>query len=334
MELRDTIPVIGAGGWGTALATVLVDNGYKVILWAREPELVEEINSQHTNSLFLPNAILSENITAENDLSKFADFPFFVSAVPTQFIRSTYSNCGFSLKHKKVLNLAKGIEIGSLDLCSKIFGDLGLPSENFAVLTGPSHAEEVSKSTPTAVVTASEDENYAFFVQKLLSNENFRVYTSHDTVGCEMGGSLKNVIAVAAGIIDGLQIGDNTKAALLTRGLAEITRLSLALGANAMTLSGLAGLGDLFVTCNSMHSRNRKVGELLGQGKKLSEILTMMKTVAEGISTTKSSYELSKKHNVEMPIIEKVHEILFEDLDPKIAIKQLMTRESKHEWWW
>jgi glycerol-3-phosphate dehydrogenase (NAD(P)+) len=328
-----TIPVVGAGGWGTALAGVLASNGYNVILWAKEPELVDEINSEHTNSLFLTKIKLSPKVLAINNLSDVQDFPFFVSAVPTQYIRNAFSSFGINLEQKKVLNVAKGIEIGSLDLCSKIFYDMGLKTDNFAVLTGPSHAEEVALMSPTTVVTSSDDEKFSHFIQKLFSNEYFRVYTSIDTIGCELGGSLKNVIALAAGIIDGLKLGDNTKAALITRGLAEISRLSVTLGANAMTLSGLSGLGDLIVTCNSRHSRNRKVGEMLGQGMKLNQILDHMQMVVEGIATTQSSFELSKRHNVEMPIIEKVHQILFDGLEPLTAIKQLMTRKSKHEWW-
>lgn len=331
--LENTIPIAGAGGWGTALATVLAANGYNVLIWAREKELVEEINSENTNSLFLPNIFLSDKIKAVNNLEKFVDFPFIISAIPTQYIRSTYKSINFPFEGKKVLNVAKGIEIGTLDLCSTIFSELNLNTNQFAVLTGPSHAEEVGRRSPTTVVSSSHDQLFAQFIQKMFSNEYFRVYTSTDLTGCELGGSLKNVIALAAGIIDGLKLGDNTKAALITRGLAEITRLSIAHGANPQTLSGLSGLGDLFVTCNSLHSRNRKVGEMIGKGMKLSKILEEMKMVVEGVATTKSSFELSKKHNVEMPIVEKVYEILFDELEPLTAIKQLMTRSSKNEWW-
>jgi glycerol-3-phosphate dehydrogenase (NAD(P)+) len=327
-----TIPIVGAGGWGTALAIVLAENGYNVILYAREKYLAEEINESHHNSIFLPNIKLHESITAENSLDFIKDFPFFVSAVPTQFIRATYKDYQSILAGKSVLNVAKGIEIGSLDLCSKLFGELGLPEDNFAVLTGPSHAEEVAKKSPTTVVTSSKDANLSTFIQKLFSNEFFRVYTSGDILGCELGGSLKNVIALAAGIIDGLKLGDNTKAALVTRGLAEITRMSVAMGADEKTLSGLAGIGDLFVTCSSQHSRNRKVGQLIGEGNKLKDILDEMQMVVEGVSTTKSAFELANKYNVEIPIIEKVHKILFDGLEPLTAIRQLMTRSFKNEW--
>lgn len=329
----NTIPVIGAGGWGTALSTVLAKKGYNVILWAREENLVKEINSNHTNSLFLPNIPLNSKITADNNLSYFNSFPFIISAVPTQFIRSTYQSKNFNLTEKKVLNVAKGIEVGSLLRCSEIFNELGLKTDSYTILTGPSHAEEVARLSPTTVVTSGADNKLANFVQKLFSTEHFRVYTSKDIIGCELGGSLKNVIALAAGIIDGLKLGDNTKAALITRGLAEISRLAVAKGANSMTLSGLSGLGDLIVTCNSRHSRNRKVGEMIGEGIKLNTILSQMQMVVEGVETTKSTLELSKKSNVEMPIVEKVYQILFEDLNPKTAIKQLMTRSSKYEWW-
>lgn len=331
---NDEIFVVGAGGWGTALATVLAENGYKVKIWARENELVENINSKGENNYFLPNVNLHKNIYATNNLHEIENQNIFVSAVPTQFIRRTFSDLKIDFSKKKVLNVAKGIEVGTLDLCSKIFADLGVQSENFGVLSGPSHAEEVALFSPTTVVTSSEDIDFARFIQELFSNEYFRVYTSGDLVGCELGGSIKNVIAIAAGIIDGLKFGDNTKAALITRGLAEMTRLSVSLGANQMTLSGLSGLGDLIVTCNSLHSRNRKVGDMLGNGMRLDDILEKMQMVAEGIETTKSTYLLSQKQNVEMPIVEKVYEILFENLNSKEAIRQLMTRSSKHEWWW
>lgn len=331
--IDNTIPVIGAGGWGTALSSVLAKKGYNVLLWAREENLVQEINSNHTNSLFLPNIQLNQKIFANNNLLDFNSFPFIISAVPTQFIRSTFQSNNFNLKETKILNVAKGIEVGTLLRCSEIFQELGLEKENYTVLTGPSHAEEVANLSPTTVVTSGLDNKFTHFVQKLFSTENFRVYTSKDTIGCELGGSLKNVIALAAGIIDGLKLGDNTKAALITRGLAEISRLAVAKGANYMTLSGLSGLGDLIVTCNSRHSRNRKVGEMIGEGIKLNTILSQMKMVVEGVETTKSTLELSKKSNVEMPIVEKVYQILFEDLNPKTAIKQLMTRSSKYEWW-
>lgn len=328
------IAVVGAGGWGTALANVLTFNGLDVLIWAYETEVVNEINTSHTNQVYLKDIPLKNNIRATNSIEEIFQFSqIILSSVPTQYIRSVFSYSQSQLADSYIINVAKGIEKNTYHRCSEIFLDLGLVLERYAILTGPSHAEEVARQIPTTVVVSSNNLEFALFVQKTFSNDTFRVYTSTDTVGCEFGGSLKNIIAIASGIIDGLKFGDNTKAALITRGLAEINRLAVAMGANPQTMSGLAGLGDLFVTCNSPHSRNRRVGELIGQGKKLDEIINSMKMIAEGIASTQSVFELSKKINVEMPIIEKVYEILFENLDPRIAIKQLMTRSTKNEWW-
>jgi len=202
------------------------------------------------------------------------------------------------------------------------------------VLSGPSHAEEVSRQIPTTIVVASEDIEFAHKIQKVFSNEYFRVYSPEDVIGCELGGSLKNVIAIAAGINDGLGMGDKTKAALITRGLAEMSRLGVAMGAHQMTFSGLSGLGDLFVTCNSRHSRNRKVGELIGQGQTLDEINSSMKMIAEGVYTTRAAIKLGANYKVEIPITEQVYKILFDNIQPLDAIRDLMTRQSKSEWWW
>ncbi|HOQ49026.1 MAG TPA: NAD(P)H-dependent glycerol-3-phosphate dehydrogenase, partial [Candidatus Kapabacteria bacterium] len=234
-----------------------------------------------------------------------------------------------------LINTSKGIEQNTTYRISQIFFEItNLPEDNFVVLSGPSHAEEVSRKIPTTVVAASSDISKAKLCQEMFSTPEFRVYTSNDVVGTEIGGALKNVLAIASGIIDGLGYGDNTKAALITRGLAEIVRLGVACGAHPWTFSGLSGLGDLFVTCNSKHSRNRLVGELIGKGKTLLEITSSMKMVAEGVATTISAIELGKRHNVELPITQQVYRILFENLSPKEAINELMTRESKHEWVW
>ena len=328
------ISIVGAGGWGTALANLLANNGLEILIWAYEPEVVEEINSSHTNQTYLEGITLSSKVKATNDLDEIFKFSHIIlSSVPTQYIRNVYRNHQLNLEKTYVINVAKGIEQNTYFRCSEIFADLGVTQNRYAILTGPSHAEEVARLVPTTVVVSSPNLEFALFVQQTFSNENFRVYTSTDTIGCEFGGSLKNIIAIASGIIDGLKFGDNTKAALITRGLAEMNRLAVAFGANPQTMSGLAGLGDLFVTCNSPHSRNRRVGELIGQGKNLDEIINSMKMIAEGVASTKSVYELSRKINVEMPIVQKVYEILFENLNPLIAIKQLMTRASKNEWW-
>lgn len=328
------VSIVGAGGWGTALANLLANKGFDVLIWAYEQEVVNEINLTHTNSTYINGISLSHNLKATNSLSSIFEFSqILLSSVPTQYIRSVYNDYKSSISQSYVINVAKGIEQNTYHRCSEIFSDIGVNQEHYAIMTGPSHAEEVARQIPTTVVVSSENLEFALLVQNLFSTETFRVYTSSDTIGCEFGGSLKNIIAIASGIIDGLRFGDNTKAALITRGLAEINRLAVAFGANPQTMSGLAGLGDLFVTCNSTHSRNRFVGELIGKGKKLNEIVGSMKMIAEGIASTKSVYELSKKINIEMPIIEKVYEILYENLDPIMAIKQLMNRSSKNEWW-
>lgn len=328
------ISVVGAGGWGTALANLLANNGLSVLIWANEIEVVEEINSNHTNSIFLKGIPLNQNISATHELEKIFDFSSIIlSSVPTQYIRNVYRKVQKYFSNSFVINVAKGIEQNTFYRCSEIFLELGLDEKNYSILTGPSHAEEVARYVPTAVVVSSSNLEFAVYVQQTFTTETFRVYTSTDTIGCEFGGSLKNIIAIAAGIIDGLEFGDNTKAALITRGLAEINRLAIAMGANPQTMSGLAGLGDLFVTCNSKHSRNRHIGELIGKGYKLDDIIQSMKMVAEGVASTKSVFELSKKINVELPIIEKVYEILFQGLNPRDAIKQLMARATKNEWW-
>lgn len=327
--------VIGAGGWGTTLANLL-SYQFDVLLWANEKEVADEINSLHKNSTYLPGISLNSKLIATNSLDEFEQHNVIVNAVPTQYIRSVFSqlaNTDFS--NRILINTSKGIEQNTTYRISQIFFEItNLPEDNFVVLSGPSHAEEVSRKIPTTVVAASSDISKAKLCQEMFSTPEFRVYTSNDVVGTEIGGALKNVLAIASGIIDGLGYGDNTKAALITRGLAEIVRLGVACGAHPWTFSGLSGLGDLFVTCNSKHSRNRLVGELIGKGKTLLEITSSMKMVAEGVATTISAIELGKRHNVELPITQQVYRILFENLSPKEAINELMTRESKHEWVW
>jgi glycerol-3-phosphate dehydrogenase (NAD(P)+) len=331
----DKIFVVGAGGWGTTLANLL---SYRldVLIWANEKEVADEINKNHTNNTFLPNIKLNQNLIATNNLNEIANYDLFINAIPTQFIRKVYSQIKhIDFSNKILINTSKGIEQTTTKRISEVFNDLlNLNQDNFVVLSGPSHAEEVARQVPTTVVAASNDLTKAKLTQEMFSTKEFRVYTSNDVIGTEIGGALKNVLAIASGIIDGLGYGDNTKAALLTRGLAEIVRLGVACGAHPWTFSGLAGLGDLFVTCNSKHSRNRFVGELIGKGKSLSEITSNMKMVAEGVATTISALNLGKIHNVELPITYQVYRILFDNLSPKEAITELMTRESKHEWTW
>jgi glycerol-3-phosphate dehydrogenase (NAD(P)+) len=329
------VGILGAGGWGTALAILLSGNGAQVNLWSHDSELIERIKSSGTNDDFLKGVSIPKIINLTNNSDEISDCDIIVNCIPTQFIQSTIKNFNLPIENKFIVNGSKGIEVSSLHRISEVFFEYAnTPPEKYAVLTGPSHAEEVSRNMPTTVVAASENLFFAKNVQELFNSSKFRVYTSEDVTGCEIGGSLKNVIALAAGVIDGLSLGDNTKAALITRGLAEISRLGIALGAKALTFSGLSGLGDLIVTCDSKHSRNRLVGELIGKGKKLSEIVNDMKMVAEGVFTTESAFKLSQKHNVEMPIAEQMHKILFENTNPIDAINDLMSRESKKEWWW
>ena len=328
------IGIIGAGGWGTALAHTLAINHHKVLLWSFENEVVNDINFNHKNSLYLPGASLNQSVKATTDCKELSNADIIVIAVPTQYIRETIQKYEFNFSDKVIVNVAKGIEQNTLYRISEILYDVtNIKKSHYVVLSGPSHAEEVAKQIPTTVVAASENHQSAKLIQDVFTTPTFRIYTSEDVIGCELGGSLKNIIAIATGIIDGLGLGDNTKAAVITRGLAEITRLGIILGASPSSFSGLSGLGDLFVTCSSRHSRNRYVGEQIGRGKTLTEIQSEMKMVAEGVDTTKSAYALAKKHSVELPIIEQVYKILFNNVKPSNAIHGLMTRDTKRESW-
>ncbi|MBS1538657.1 MAG: NAD(P)-dependent glycerol-3-phosphate dehydrogenase [Bacteroidetes bacterium] len=325
--------IIGAGGWGTALAMVLAENHHQTTLWTRSSDVANEINQFHTNNIFLPDITIPSAIRATTNPSDLDDCDLLVIAVPTQYIRNILKEYTFALAGKIIVSGAKGIERHTLLRVSEILDDATGITNSFAVLTGPSHAEEVARLMPTTVVAASTNSIIASKVQKAFTTSTFRVYSSPDVIGAELGGALKNVIAIAAGIIDGVKMGDNTKAALITRGLSEMTRFGTALGADAHTFSGLSGLGDLYVTCSSRHSRNRRVGEQIGSGISLAEILSGTQTVAEGVSTSESVYELSRKHGVEMPIVEQVYRILFEGKSPRKAINDLMIRRAKPEQW-
>lgn len=326
-----TVAVIGAGAWGTALACVAAENAHDVVVWAREESVVQEINTRHTNASFLPDARLHAAIRATDDLSTIGKADLTILATPTQYIRSVVTAHPEFFSATRVVNVAKGIEIGTHLRVSQILENGGVFPTEYVVLSGPSHAEEVVQGMPTTVVAASASTEAAMLVQSVLSTETFRVYTSTDVVGVEICGALKNVIAIAAGIVDGIGFGDNTKAALITRGLAEIARLGVALGASQHTFFGLAGLGDLFVTCASIHSRNRYVGEQIGKGIPLQQILDSMMAVAEGVPTTKAALELSRYVGVELPIASKVSSIIFDGEDPKAAIRELMVRPMKNE---
>jgi glycerol-3-phosphate dehydrogenase (NAD(P)+) len=329
------IAVLGAGSWGTALAIILASNSHRVALWSHKQEYTDDICTKRENPSFLPGILIPEIIEATSDLH-FAveDCDMLVCAVPSQFLRSVMVRLEH-LPYEKliVVNVAKGIENGSLMTMSEMLHDVlrDVSPNSIATLSGPSHAEEVSRKVPTTVVAASTSLDTARIVQKTFMTPYFRVYATTDLKGVELGGSLKNVIAIAAGIVDGANLGDNTKAALMTRGIAEITRIGIALGAQGQTFSGLSGIGDLMVTCMSRHSRNRHVGVEIGKGRKLDDILSEMVMVAEGVETTRSANALAKKVGVEVPICAEVYKMLFEGKDPKESTYDLMTREAKGE---
>lgn len=328
------IGIVGAGAWGTALAHVAALNGHDVLLWSYDPAVVDQINTRHINQSYLPQGTLQDGVRATAAIEDLAGCAVVINATPTQFIRSTFTqhpNLDALFAGAILVNVAKGIELGTHLRVSEIFDQI-MPSKGaFVVLSGPSHAEEVIRDMPTTVVVASQHHEAANVVQEALSTETFRVYTSADVIGVEICGSLKNVIAIAAGIIDGAQLGDNTKAAVMTRGLAEMARLGQAVGADKDTFFGLAGMGDLIVTCDSRHSRNRFVGEEVGKGRSLQDVLAGMTAVAEGVPTTTAALELAAEAGVELPITQKVAHILFDGEDPLHAIHDLMVRPHKSE---
>lgn len=329
------IGILGAGGWGTALSLLLYQNGHSVDLWEYSPEYAQKMAALRQNPDFLPNVHIPEAIRITSDLkSVVEEKDLLIFAVPSHVLREVVlRTLAFKIpKNALFVSGVKGIENETLLRMSEILEALyGIPKHQIVVLSGPSHAEEVSRNIPTAVVSASVSLASAERVQHIFMNPFFRVYTSEDVIGVELGGALKNIIAIAAGISDGVGYGDNTKAALMTRGIVEIARLGTAMSAQASTFYGLSGIGDLIVTCTSRHSRNRFVGEQIGKGKTLDEILKEMKMVAEGIRTTRSAVALVKKYGVEMPITQEVYEILFHQKNPKKAVYDLMTRTPKQE---
>lgn len=337
MKDSKKIGILGAGGWGTALSAVLHYNKHNISLWEFNKDLAEKFKLNRENERFLPGIKIPSEINITSDLKEAVnEKEIVIFVVPSHVVREVAEKIkNFNLKDKILISAVKGVENKTLYRISEVLKDvlIDLSSDNIAVLSGPSHAEEVSRNIPTAVTIASSNTELAIHLQEVFMNPFFRVYASEDIIGVELGGSLKNVIAIAAGICDGAELGDNTKAALLTRGIAEITRLGAAIGAEPKTFSGLTGIGDLIVTCYSTHSRNRFVGEQIGKGKKLQDILKDMVMVAEGIKTAESAYQLSIKYNVETPIIEKVYNILFNNENPKNAVNELMTREAKIEDW-
>lgn len=329
------ISVLGAGGWGTTLAILLHYNGHEVTLWEYNRNYAKALNRSRENKLLLPGIKIPKEINITHSLAESCEDKYMIIlAVPSQFIRSVLKGMKrYDFRDTIFVSVAKGIEKDTLLTVSQIIKDelKNLSNANIGVLSGPSHAEEVAKKIPTAVVAASHDQFTAKQIQLAFITSYFRVYSTTDMLGVEYGGALKNVIAIGAGIIDGAKFGDNTKAAIMTRGIAEISRLGIALGAKPETFSGLSGMGDLIVTCMSKHSRNRFVGEQLGRGKKLKDILKKMQMVAEGVETCRSVHQLSLKHKIETPIAKAVYSILFEDKDPTKATYELMTRDMKAE---
>ncbi|MFI8712939.1 NAD(P)H-dependent glycerol-3-phosphate dehydrogenase [Brevibacillus brevis] len=333
--LIQNVTVIGAGSWGTALATVLADNGHQVTLWVRDTKLAEEINSKHVNEKYLPGEMLSANIVATTNIQEAVIGKRIVLlVVPSHAMRQICQQVAPYLEPDVLLiHATKGFELQSLKRMSEVIAE-EVPKEiasRLAVLSGPSHAEEVVKRQPTTVVMASESEESMLRSQDLLMNTNFRVYTNPDLIGAEIAGALKNIIALGAGMSDGLGYGDNAKAALLTRGLAEISRLGIKLGAKPLTFSGLAGVGDLIATCTSKHSRNWRAGYMLGQGKKLDDVLAQMGMVVEGVRTTNAAFSLSQREQVEMPITTVLYGMLFEGKEARQGVEELMGRGKTFE---
>lgn len=329
------VSVFGTGSWGTALANVLADNGHNCLMWGKTETTIRALNEQHTNHKYLPETQLNKSLKATTELKQAVlHAEILILAVPTKAIRSVTAQINeVSDAPKIIIHVSKGIEPLTFKRISEMIEeemDAAL-LKGVGVLSGPSHAEEVAVKQPTTVAVASKDISVARIAQDLFMNEDFRVYTNDDLIGVEIGGALKNIIALAAGITDGLGYGDNAKAALMTRGLAEITRLGTRMGADPMTFLGLAGIGDLIVTCTSVHSRNWKCGNMLGKGATLDEALAQMGMVVEGVRTTEAAYEMSKAFNVEMPITTALYKLLFEGLDVNTGVMELMSREKKNE---
>jgi len=331
------VGILGAGSWGSALAVLLNSNGHDIILWEFDKERCKRFASEREDKDFLPGVRIPDSILITSDLKSAVekkDFLLFV--VPSHFVRNVAKSVdNFDLGDPVVISCSKGIENNTLMRLSEVLAEnlTQISSKKIASLSGPSHAEEVGRRIPTAVVVASENQETAKKAQTIFMNEVFRVYTSTDIAGVELGGALKNVIAIAAGISDGVGYGDNTKAALINRGMVELTRLGTAMGADPMTFAGLSGMGDLVVTCTSRHSRNRYLGEEIGRGKTLDQVLDSMVMVAEGVKTTASVHDLSIRKGIEMPISNQVYRVLFEGKDPRDAVRDLMTRDPKAEKW-
>ena len=326
------VSVIGAGSWGTALALLLHSNDHDVTVWSIMEDEIKMLSEKREHASKLPGVKLPEDMKFTTDLEKsLQDKDLVVLAVPSPFTRSTAHKMSPYVKEGQlIVNVAKGVEEKTLMTLSEIIEE-EIPQANVAVLSGPSHAEEVGRGYPTTVVAAAHDQKTAEYIQNTFMNRVFRVYTSPDILGIELGAALKNVIALAAGIADGLGHGDNLKAALITRGIAEISRLGIAMGAHTESFYGLSGIGDLIVTCASVHSRNRKAGYLIGQGYSMEEAMDKVQMIVEGVYSAKAAMGLAAKYNVELPIISQVNKVLFENKSPKEALDELMLRDKKIE---
>lgn len=331
------VVVMGGGSWGTALSILLAENGNSVTLWEFSPEAAENMERDRENKVYLKGVKFPENLTVTNKINNLLnEVEFIVMSIPSQHLRAVISKVAEQITSDMVIvNTAKGLEIASHQRLSEVMKEelLGKIHKNIVILSGPTHAEEVSLKMPSAIVAASQDKENAQKVQKLFSNDYFRVYINSDIAGVEIGGALKNCIAIAAGIVDGMGFGDNSKAAIISRGTSEIIRFGEKFGANFKTFSGLSGVGDLIVTCTSRHSRNRYVGECLGKGQTMEEIMKNMVMIAEGVPTTKAVYEIAKENFIDMPIIEALYSVLYEKKNPRNMIEVLMKRELKEEFY-
>lgn len=330
--MKQKIGVLGGGSWGTALAVLLANKDMDVDMWLRDEVQLSNMISNRENKKYLPNIKLPVNLNLVNDIERtIYNKDVILLSIPTNGVRENVDNIKQYIKKDQIIvNVAKGIENNTLLRISEIVGEI-LPNNKYAVLSGPSHAEEVALNIPTTVVAASSYKFVAEYVQDLFFTGSFRVYTNPDIIGVELGGALKNVIALAAGISDGLKYGDNTKAALMTRGIFEMAKLGEKMGANPVTFSGLSGIGDLIVTCTSMHSRNRRAGILIGTGKSMDEAIKEIGMVVEGIKTTKSTFELAEMHNIDMPITSELYNVLYKGTDVRDAVPHLMVRDRTHE---
>lgn len=326
------VGVLGAGSWGTALSVLLYENGHQVTVWSIDKTEVEMLTQKREHETKLPGVKLPEDMVITNDLEEaVTGRDFLVLAVPSPFTRATAKSMSPYIKEGQIIvDVAKGIEESTLMTLSQQI-EQEIPQADVAVLSGPSHAEEVGRKLPTTCVIGAKTRKTAEYLQSMLTSRVFRVYTSPDILGIELGGSLKNVIALAAGIADGLGYGDNTKAALITRGIAEIARLGVKMGGKIETFTGLTGIGDLIVTCASVHSRNRKAGFLIGQGRTMEQAMDEVKMVVEGVYSAKAAAKLAKEYGVSMPIVDQVNAVLFDGKNPAEAVDELMLREYKSE---